>query len=61
MNTKEAAVILGYANSSRVRQLILAGKLPADKVRTPRGQDWSVRLDDVMRLRDSRKLRRETL
>lgn len=45
INTKEAATLLGV-NASRVRQLILAGKLAAEKV----GRDWVIKPGDLKRV-----------
>lgn len=42
LTTSEAAARLGV-NQSRIRQLILAGQLPARK----RGRDWSIRAQDL--------------
>ena len=47
INTKEAAKLLGV-NDSRVRQLILAGRLPAQKV----GRDWIIRERDLAKVAD---------
>jgi excisionase family DNA binding protein len=44
-NTKQAAEILGV-NDSRVRQLILAGRLPAQKV----GRDWVIFEKDLKKV-----------
>jgi excisionase family DNA binding protein len=41
-DTKKAAEILGI-NDSRVRQLILSGRLPAKKI----GRDWIIREKDL--------------
>jgi excisionase family DNA binding protein len=38
MTSKEAAEFLGFANSSRIRQLVLAGKIRAEKP----GRDWLI-------------------
>lgn len=42
INTQTAAKVLGI-NNSRVRQLILAGRLPAKKI----GRDWIIREKDL--------------
>ena len=47
INTKAAAEILGV-NDSRVRQLILSGRLPAQKV----GRDWIIRERDLAKVAD---------
>jgi excisionase family DNA binding protein len=45
--TKHAAKILGV-NDSRVRQFILAGRLPAQKV----GRDWLILESDLEKVKD---------
>jgi len=47
LTTKEAAEILGV-NRSRVRQLILAGRLKAEKF----GRDWLINESDLDGVRD---------
>jgi excisionase family DNA binding protein len=47
ISTKRAAEILGV-NDSRVRQLILAGRLPARKI----GRDWIIREKDLEKVTD---------
>ena len=47
LSTKESAKILNV-NNSRVRQLILSGRLPAKKL----GRDWSIDKRDLENLRD---------
>ena len=49
INTKKAAELLGV-NDSRVRQFILAGRLPAVKI----GRDWIIKEKDLKKL-DGRK------
>jgi len=44
MNTKEAAAHLGLS-IPRIKQLIRAGRLPAEKV----GRDWVINLGDLER------------
>jgi excisionase family DNA binding protein len=46
LTTAQAAVALGV-NASRVRQIILAGKLPAEK----HGRDWIIKTDDLEQYR----------
>jgi excisionase family DNA binding protein len=45
LNTKQAAKILGI-NASRVRQLILSGRLPAQKL----GRDWIIQEKDLKKV-----------
>jgi excisionase family DNA binding protein len=47
INTKQAAKLL-CVNDSRVRQLILAGRLPAQKI----GRDWIVKEKDLKYVAD---------
>jgi excisionase family DNA binding protein len=47
ISTKRAAEILGV-NDSRVRQLILGGRLPARKI----GRDWIIREKDLKKVAD---------
>ena len=47
ISTKRAAEILGV-NDSRVRQLILGGRLPAMKI----GRDWIIREKDLKKVAD---------
>jgi excisionase family DNA binding protein len=47
LNTRQAAKIL-EVNDSRVRQLILAGRLPAQKV----GRDWIIFEKDLKKVAD---------
>jgi excisionase family DNA binding protein len=47
MTTTEAASALGV-NRSRVRQLILGGRLPATKI----GRDWIIRRGDLALVKD---------
>jgi excisionase family DNA binding protein len=47
INTKQAAKLLGV-NYSRVRQLILAGRLPALKI----GRDWIIKERDLKKVAD---------
>jgi len=47
ISTKRAAEILGV-NDSRVRQLILGGRLPAKKI----GRDWIIREKDLEKVTD---------
>lgn len=49
INTKEASRQLGV-NMQRVRQLIAAGRLPAQKV----GRDWIIRERDLAKVADRR-------
>ena len=48
INTKQAAEILGV-NDSRVRQFILAGRLPAQKIG---GRDWIIKVSDLKKVQD---------
>jgi excisionase family DNA binding protein len=45
VTTKRAAEILGISDS-RMRQLILAGRLPAKKI----GRDWLIREKDLAKM-----------
>jgi excisionase family DNA binding protein len=45
LNTKQAATIL-CINDSRVRQLILSGRLPAQKI----GRDWIIKENDLKKV-----------
>ena len=47
INTKKASKLLGV-NVQRVRQLIAAGRLPAQKV----GRDWVIREWDLSKVAD---------
>ncbi len=47
LTTKQAAKELGV-NDSRVRQLILAGRLPATKF----GRDWMIKEKDLAKVAD---------
>ncbi len=47
ITTKQAAKKLGI-NDSRVRQLILAGRLPAEKA----GRDWLIKESDLKEVAD---------
>ena len=47
INTKEASKLLGV-NGQRVRALIAAGRLPAQKV----GRDWVIRERDLAKVAD---------
>jgi excisionase family DNA binding protein len=47
VNTKKAAELL-CVNDSRVRQLILAGRLPAMKI----GRDWIIKEKDLKKVAD---------
>jgi excisionase family DNA binding protein len=47
INTKKASKLLGV-NVQRVRQLIAAGRLPAQKV----GRDWVIRERDLSKVAD---------
>jgi excisionase family DNA binding protein len=47
LTTKQAAKALGV-NDSRVRQLILAGRLPALKM----GRDWIIKEKDLKKVAD---------
>ena len=47
INTKKASEKLGV-NAQRVRQLIAAGRLPAQKV----GRDWIIRERDLVKVAD---------
>jgi len=47
INTKEASNLLGV-NVQRVRQLIAAGRLPAQKV----SRDWVIREKDLSKVAD---------
>ena len=49
INTKMAGKILGV-NDSRVRQLILAGRLPAQKI----GRDWLIYKMNLKKVEDRR-------
>jgi excisionase family DNA binding protein len=46
LTTAEAAALLNV-NASRVRQLILSGRLPAEK----HGRDWAIKREDAEALR----------
>jgi excisionase family DNA binding protein len=50
LTTAEAAALLGYSDKSRVRQLVLSGKLPA----TRHGRDLVLRREDVLAFAHSR-------
>lgn len=50
MTTRQAAEALGI-NDSRVRQVIRAGELPAEKA----GRDWLINARDVERFRRQRQ------
>ena len=52
INTKKAGEILGV-NDSRIRQLILAGRLPARKI----GRDWLIKKRDLKKV-ENRKVGR---
>jgi excisionase family DNA binding protein len=45
LTTKEAARQLGFKTTGAVRQLILAGRLTAEK----RGRDWFVSAEEIAR------------
>ena len=47
LNTKQAAKALAV-NDSRVRQLILSGRLPAQKI----GRDWIIKEKDLKKVAD---------
>ena len=47
INTKKASKLLGV-NAQRIRQLIAAGRLPAQKV----GRDWVIRERDLAKVAD---------
>lgn len=47
LTTKQAAKTLGI-NDSRVRQLILSGRLPAQKI----GRDWIIQEKDLKKVSD---------
>ena len=47
LTTKQTAALLGI-NDSRVRQLILSGRLPAQKI----GRDWIIREKDLKKVAD---------
>ena len=47
INTKEASKLLGV-NVQRVRQLIAAGRLPAQKI----ARDWVIREKDLAKVTD---------
>lgn len=56
VSTTEAAARIGAKNRSRVRQLILAGRIQAVKV----GRDWIIEADELERfIRDDRDRRRK--
>lgn len=47
LTTKQAAKILGV-NDSRIRQLILAGRLPATRF----GWSWMIKAEDLEKVKD---------
>jgi excisionase family DNA binding protein len=51
LTTKEAARQLGFKTTGAVRQLILAGRLMAEK----RGRDWFVSTEEIERYTTSRR------
>ena len=51
ITTAEAAEILGYADSSSIRRMILDNELPATKRRG--GRDWQIRRGDVEALKEA--------
>lgn len=54
LTTKQAADILGV-NASRVRQLLLSGKLHGERMDTPRGAVWQIRREDVEAYQQTRR------